>query len=83
MADTAEIARLLKRSFPDALANLDVPHDLDLVEAGFIDSFALVTIVAALEKAFPGLRIADSDATVENLASVDRIAGYLAARGVG
>jgi acyl carrier protein len=39
--------------------------DLELVESGIIDSFALTKIVAALETAYAGLRVPDSDATVE------------------
>jgi acyl carrier protein len=71
------IAAALKRE----LGGIDLTDDLDLVESGIIDSLALTTIVAALESAYPGLRIPDSDATVENLASVDRIEAYLAGRG--
>ena len=71
------IAAALKRE----LGGIELADDLDLVESGIIDSLALTTIVAALETAYPGLRIPDSDATVETLASVDRIKAYLAGRG--
>lgn len=71
------IAAALKRE----LGGIDLTDDLELVEAGIIDSLALTTIVAALESANPGLRIPDSDATIDNLGSVDRIKAYLAGRG--
>lgn len=71
------IAAALKRE----LGGIDLTDDLELVRSGIIDSLALTTIVAALETAYAGLRIPDSDATVENLASVDRIKAYLAGRG--
>ena len=71
------IAAALKRE----LAGIDLTDDLELVESGIIDSLALTPIVAALEQAYPGLRSPDSDATVETLASVDRIKAYLAGRG--
>jgi len=54
------IAAALKRE----LGGIELADDLDLVESGIIDSLALTTIVAALEQAYPGLRIPDSDATV-------------------
>ncbi|WP_422002464.1 phosphopantetheine-binding protein [Reyranella sp.] len=62
------------------LSGIDLTDDLELVESGIIDSLALTTIVAALEAAYPGLRIPDSDATVDNLGSIDRIRAYLATR---
>jgi acyl carrier protein len=71
------VAVALKRE----LADIHLTDDLELVESGIIDSLALTTIVAALETAYPGLRVPDSDATVDNLGSVDRIKAYLAGRG--
>jgi acyl carrier protein len=62
------------------LGGIELTDDLELVESGIIDSFALTKIVAALETAYAGLRIPDSDATVDNLGSVDRIKAYLATR---
>lgn len=70
------IAAALKRE----LGGIELTDDLELIEAGIIDSLALATIVAALESANPGLRIPDSDATIDNLGSVDQIKAYLAGR---
>ena len=62
------------------LGGIELTDDLELVESGIIDSFALTKVVAALETAYAGLRIPDSDATVDNLGSIDRIKAYLATR---
>ncbi|MFO1159310.1 MAG: acyl carrier protein [Reyranellaceae bacterium] len=75
--DLAKIHDVIAAALRRELGGIDLTDDLELVESGIIDSLALTTIVAALETAYPGLRIPDSDATVDNLASVDRIKAYL------
>jgi acyl carrier protein len=56
-----------------------LPADLDLVANGICDSFALLEMAMALEQR-NGLVIPDSDVTVENFGSIDRIKGYLEAK---
>jgi D-alanine--poly(phosphoribitol) ligase subunit 2 len=51
MSDTAEIARA-QRIFEDAL-NITAPGpDVDIIQAGLIDSLALVTLLFELEREF-------------------------------
>jgi D-alanine--poly(phosphoribitol) ligase subunit 2 len=53
--------------------------DESLFESGFLDSFALVDLVTALESEF-ALRIPDSDLNPRKFESVSRIVSYLEAR---
>ena len=78
--DLATIHDVIAAALKRELGGIDLTDDLELVESGIIDSLALTTIVAALEAASPGLRIPDSDATVDNLGWVERIKAYLASR---
>ncbi len=48
-----------------------------LFEAGLLDSFALVTLVAGLEKEF-AIKIPDSDLIPQRFDSISRIERYLA-----
>jgi acyl carrier protein len=74
------ISELVAATFKSELGDIPLTSDLELLESGIIDSLALTKLVAALEDAYPGLKIADSDVTPENLGSVDRIEAYLAQR---
>ena len=76
----ANLCSVVGDALEQELGGIELTDDLELVESGIIDSFALTKIVATLETAYPGLRIPDSDATVDNLGSIDRIKAYLAAR---
>lgn len=51
-----------------------------LFDSGFLDSFTLVDLVAALESEF-AVRIPDSDLTPRKFESVSRIVSYIEARG--
>jgi acyl carrier protein len=53
------------------------PHE-SLFDSGFLDSFALVDVVAALESEF-GIRIPDSDLNPRKLESISRIVAYIEA----
>lgn len=75
-----EIASIVAATFKAELGDIALTDDLELLEAGIIDSLALTQLVAALEKATPGLKIPDSDVTPEMLGSVNRIRSYLAQR---
>ena len=64
-----------------SVAKADLPGDDEsLFDAGTVDSFALVDMVAGLEKEF-GLKIPDSDVNPRKFESVERIEAYLASRG--
>jgi acyl carrier protein len=78
--DFAELHGVIAAALKQELSGIELTDDLELVESGIIDSFALTKIVTALETAYASLRVPDSDATVENLGSVDRIKAYLAGR---
>jgi acyl carrier protein len=55
--------------------------DTDVFESGLLDSLAFVDLLGALEHEF-GVTIALDDLEVDNFRSIDRIAEFIAARGV-
>jgi acyl carrier protein len=54
-----------------------VRKDSALFSTGLIDSFALVTLLAYIEKA-AGVRIAPTDVTLDNFDSIERILEFTA-----
>jgi acyl carrier protein len=75
-----ELRGLIRELFLRGDATVPVPADLNLVEAGICDSFALLEIAMALVARLGGVRIPDSDVTVENFGSIQRIQHYVASR---
>lgn len=61
--------------------DLSLDADDDLIEAGF-DSIGYLRLVVFIDKTF-GVKVPDSDVTIENFGSVANVVGYLSARGVG
>jgi D-alanine--poly(phosphoribitol) ligase subunit 2 len=62
-------------------AGIDVPDfSTDLLEAGLIDSLALVTLIAALEETF-AVQLPLDDFDVDRFRSVDTMAEFLASVG--
>ena len=62
-------------------AGIDVPDtSTDLLEAGLIDSLALVTLIVALEETF-GVQLPLDDFDVDHFRSVDAMADFLASVG--
>ena len=61
--------------------NVDPAPDESLFDAGYLDSFALVDMVAGIEEEF-GVKIPDSDLNPRRFDSLERIGDYLASRGV-
>jgi acyl carrier protein len=55
--------------------------DESLFDAGYLDSFALVDMVAGIEHEF-GIKIPDADLNPRRFDSLSRIAEYLESRGV-
>jgi acyl carrier protein len=73
-----DLRALIRQLFMRGDTSVPIARDLNLVEAGICDSFALLEIAMALEQTLGGRRIPDSDVTVENFGSIARIEGYLA-----
>ncbi len=63
------IARISKQE-------VTIGPDESLFDAGLLDSFALVDMVAALEKEF-GVKIPDSDLNPRTFSSISRVETYL------
>jgi D-alanine--poly(phosphoribitol) ligase subunit 2 len=62
-------------------AGIDVPAtSTDLLEAGLLDSLALVTLIVALEETF-GVQLPLDDFDVDRFRSVDAMADFLATVG--
>jgi D-alanine--poly(phosphoribitol) ligase subunit 2 len=62
-------------------AGIDVPAtSTDLLEAGLLDSLALVTLIVALEETF-GVQLPLDDFDVDRFRSVDAMADFLASVG--
>jgi acyl carrier protein len=74
-----ELRALMVKTYEAELGDIELTDDLNLFENGIVDSFALTTFVAALEQKYD-LRIADSDATLENLGSVKLTEIYMKSR---
>jgi len=55
--------------------------DESLFDAGYLDSFALLDVVAEIEREF-GIKIPDADLNPRRFDSLTRIAEYLNSRGV-
>lgn len=72
----ARISAILRK----VAKNEDLPApDASLFEAGYLDSFGLPDLVAALEKEF-GLTIPDADLSPRKFESIERIEAYLESR---
>lgn len=54
----------------------EVLEDTPLFSSGLLDSFSMVTLVAALEKKF-GIKVRATDLTLENFDNSGRIAEFL------
>ena len=75
MAVPARIRRFLRDTFyvPE---DEPIPDGASLVATGVVDSTGMLEVIAFLEAEF-GIRIADDEATPENLDSVARIAAFV------
>jgi acyl carrier protein len=79
--NTPEITQEIIRSAVADLAQAPVPEDptASLFEAGVIDSFAVMDLVAALEEAF-GIQVPDADLVPRRFESLAKIAAYVDAK---
>lgn len=62
-----------------ANSSVELPMDTSLIEAGIIDSFALIDLIAFLETEFR-IQIPDEDITKPNLGSIHKMADYIIRR---
>ncbi len=75
------IRQQIRTLFLDGDTSIPIADDLDLTVAGICDSFALLELAMALEKNLGMAAAPDSDITVDNFGSIDRILAYCAKRG--
>jgi acyl carrier protein len=71
-----DLRALIRQLFVRGDVGTPIASDLNLVEAGICDSFALLEIAMSLESKL-GVHIPDSDVTVDNFGSIERIQRYL------
>jgi acyl carrier protein len=72
-----DILALLEREL--GIDRRRVNEDTPLFSSGLLDSFAMVTLVTAVEGA-AGIKVRATDVTLANFDSVGRILGYVAGR---
>lgn len=59
-----------------ANSSVELPMDTSLIEAGIMDSYALIDLITFLETQFK-LKIPDEDITKPNLGSIHKMADYI------
>jgi acyl carrier protein len=74
-----EIRKILTDELGCDLSGVD--YDDSLLEAGILDSMAVLELVSALERHF-GIQISDDEMMPETLGSIDAIRSLLARRNV-
>jgi acyl carrier protein len=80
MSSQAEVTERVRRIFVDSL-NIQVPsEDTDLIEAGYIDSLALVELLLAIEREFSVTMPLD-ELEIDSFRNVRRISELVAANG--
>ena len=79
MQAATDLRARITRLFSERL-NLDVPSaDTDLFDSGALDSMGFVELLAQIEREF-GVQVALGEIEMDNFRSIDRIAGFIAAR---
>jgi D-alanine--poly(phosphoribitol) ligase subunit 2 len=77
VADPSTVDRV--RLLIGDVLSIEVPNgDIDMIDAGLLDSFALVSLIAEIEQEFQ-LELSLEDLDVDQFRSPDRIAQLLAA----
>jgi D-alanine--poly(phosphoribitol) ligase subunit 2 len=77
MSSQAEVGDRVRRLFVDAL-NIEVPsEDTDLIEAGYIDSLALVELLFAIEREF-SVTVPLDEIEIDNFRDLRRISELVA-----
>lgn len=82
MSDARQVAREKVVALIEERLGVAVPgSDADLIEAGLIDSLALVTLIVGLEDTF-GCQLPMDDFDVDRFRSVDTMVEFLGTAGV-
>ncbi len=76
-----DLRLIVRQLFLRGDETIPLSRELNLVEAGICDSFALLELAMAVEGRLGGRPIPDSDVNVDNFGSIARIQAYLGARG--
>jgi D-alanine--poly(phosphoribitol) ligase subunit 2 len=75
-----ELGERIRTIIRDALS-VEVPsHDTDLIEAGLLDSLALVSLLAEIEQAL-GVELPLDELAVDDFRSIERIRVFLVKSG--
>jgi len=69
----------ISRLFADRLSLVVPSAETDLFESGALDSMGFVELLAQIEREF-GVQVALGEIEMDNFRSIDRIAGFIAAR---
>ena len=75
---TARISDLIRETL---MVEVPAP-DVDLIDAGLIDSLALITLITEIEQDF-GIQLPLDDFDVDSFRSAEQIAAYVAANKPG
>ena len=79
MTDSGDLKRHIRAIFVEKL-NVEVSaDDANLLEAGLLDSLAFVDLLLHLEQDL-GVKVSVQDLDIGDFSSIDRIAGFVAAR---
>lgn len=81
MSDTVKdkVKAFIAENFMFRSDGVDIDEAASLIEAGYIDSTAVLELVSYLESEF-GITVADADIVPENLDSITAIARYVEGR---
>lgn len=63
------------------LEGLSEDKDLDLFEAGLLDSLAVIEVIVQIEK-MTGVKLQPTDFTREDISTVERLAAFLKSRDI-
>lgn len=75
--DPQTVRDTIRAHISTALLNgQDVAQDEELLMSGLIDSLSIVRLVAFLEAEY-AIKVPPQDVTIDNLASVERVAAYV------
>lgn len=77
MSNTDQISEYIVREFLPDLAPSQLPHDLDLLADGALDSLGVLKLIAWVEHHFR-LAVGDTDLDPDNFRSVRAIDAYIA-----
>ncbi|MFD3972706.1 acyl carrier protein [Streptomyces cyaneofuscatus] len=77
MSNTDQISQYIVREFLPDLTPAQLPHDLDLLADGAIDSLGVLKLIAWVEHHFR-LAVGDTDLDPDNFRSVNAIDAYIA-----